>query len=46
MKFNMRTVQLVGTSRYVSVPQELFEKGDVVRVDVLDDKSVKITKVE
>lgn len=43
---DIRKVQLIGTSRFVSIPQGMFEKGDALRVDIIDEKSIKLTKIE
>ena len=47
MSYEMRKVQeLLGGTLTVSIPIEYgFKKGDHVKVEQLDDNSVKVTKV-
>lgn len=47
MQFHVRKVQVVGTTKTISLPQNCgFEKGDSIKVEQIDEKTIKLTKVE
>ena len=48
MSFKVRIVQLIaGSTPTISIPTEYgFKKGDSVKVEQIDEKTVKLTKVE